>query len=310
MLDMKILIANHIEYSVFLEIKKLKPDFIYERAAYLNFNGIIISRILGIPHFLEANGLHYLRRNKYYSSYLKGLAKWLEQKLHTLSNYVFYVGLWGNVFGSPKGNWCNIENGVEESFLSNFKLHKKNVEGKINLCFIGHPMEHHNLSLLVQALKSSSNRDSIHLHLFGYGLDFVAAELNEYISVTNHSFLDREVLMSMLKNMHVGLLPGSNEYASNMKLFDYGVAKCIVIAPSLINIQYWFSSSEIVFFEKNNLDDLISKIEQLNKSFIENNTYGENLFNTIKENFLWETIFSKISKVITDICYEKLHSKA
>lgn len=310
LLDIKIFIENHIRIIGFLlEIKKLKPHFIYERAAYLNFNGIIISRILGIPHFLEANGLHYLRRKKYYSSYLNPFAKWAEQVFHSSSDYVFYVGLWGNLFGSPKGNWCNVENGIEGSLLSSFNLHKKKVEGKINLCFIGHPMEHHNLPLLIQSLKRSSNRDSIHLHLFGYGLNSIAAELNKYILVTNHSFLDRKDLMSRLKDMHVGVLPGSNEYASNMKLFDYGIAKCIVIAPSLINIRHWFSPSEIMFFENNNIDDFTSKIEQLNKGFIENSSYGENLFNTIKENFLWETIFSKISKVISDICDEKLHSK-
>lgn len=310
LLDIKTLIANHIRIvSFFLAIKKRKPDFIYERAAYLNFNGLIISRILGIPHFLEANGLHYLRRNKYYSSFLNGLVKWLEQKFHSSSNYVFYVGLWGNIFGPKKENWCNIENGIEESLLYDFELHTKKVEKKINLCFIGHPMEHHNLPLLVQALKNSKNKDSLHLHLFGFGFESLVAELKEDISVTNYSFLDRKELMRMLKTMHVGILPGSNEYASNMKLFDYGVAKCIVIAPSLVNIRYWFSQSEIIFFERNNLYDFIEKIERLNKCFIENSKYGENLFIKIKENFLWETIFSKISKIITGICYEKLHSK-
>ena len=41
----------------YAQIKAEDPDFIYERAAYLNKTGLRAARLLGIPHYYEVNGL-------------------------------------------------------------------------------------------------------------------------------------------------------------------------------------------------------------------------------------------------------------
>ncbi|MDP5170907.1 MAG: hypothetical protein NWR72_11730 [Bacteroidia bacterium] len=42
---------------MYREIKATNPDFVYERAAYLNVNGLIISKFLKLPLFYEVHGV-------------------------------------------------------------------------------------------------------------------------------------------------------------------------------------------------------------------------------------------------------------
>ena len=306
LIDLKTFIENHRDIFKFYHFIKLqKPHFIYERASYLNFNGMIVCRLLNLPHIIEVNGLYYQAKKRYYLSFVNFLVKWSERKLYKFSSYTFFIGLWGNLIGSKKKNWSNIENGIELSFISQFSTHTKKIEDKINLCFIGYPMKHHNLSLLVEAIKNCKNKKNLHLHLIGKGLDTIATDIEEYIDVTTYSFVERDNLVDILKKMHVGLIPGSHDYASNMKLFDYGSAKCIVIAPSLPNIIYWFSMSEMLLFKKDDVNDLTRIIELINKDFIEKSQLGEKLYKTIKENFLWEKIFASIENKINEVCEER-----
>ena len=54
-------------------------DFIYERASYLNFSGLIACRYLGIPHFYESNGLQFESRKNIINHYLTLLLKDLKK---------------------------------------------------------------------------------------------------------------------------------------------------------------------------------------------------------------------------------------
>lgn len=296
--DFYILYTNHKDIlGLYKTIQKAKPLFIYERAAYLNIKGLVICKILGIQHFYENNGIKYFERKKIYFSWFYPLARLLERWAYRKSDFVFFVGLWGNMIASKKENWMNIENGIENDFIESFKDHKKVVKDKINLCFLGSLMDHHNLPLLIEAF-SLSNTKSFHFHLIGSKLDLVYERINKIIPTTNHGFLERNQLKEVLKEMHVGIIPGAYEYPSHMKLFDYGAAKCIVIVPYVKNINYWFKEEELITFKQNSAIDLANKLTEMDKAFIENSSLGENLHNRILGQFTWDIIFKEIAAII------------
>jgi glycosyltransferase involved in cell wall biosynthesis len=297
--DLVILYHNHRSiYSFYKTVKSHRVDFIYERVAYLDFKGLITAKCLKIPHFYENNGVKYFERKKIYFSWFYPLAFELERVAYKRSTFVFFVGLWGNMIASKKKNWMNIENGIEENFIAQFKTHHKKVEDKINLCFIGSLMKHHNMPLLITALSQTPNRDQFHLHLFGDKLESAFEEIQTILPATYHGFLTHNELSEVLKEMHVGLIPGAEEYPSHMKLFDYGAAKCIVLAPDVQNIKYWFKENELILFKQNSVEDLKNRLSLLDKDFIENSQYGINLYNKIERQFTWSQLFSQISSVI------------
>ncbi|MDC1276988.1 glycosyltransferase, partial [Algibacter sp.] len=76
--------------GLYKRFKVVKPDFIYERESYLNFAGLITSKLLGIPHFYEANGLQYKSRVRYYKSFIPPLAKKIQKLQYKMSSHTFF----------------------------------------------------------------------------------------------------------------------------------------------------------------------------------------------------------------------------
>jgi glycosyltransferase involved in cell wall biosynthesis len=296
--DLKILHSNHKNIlNAYKTIKEINPSFIYERSSFLNFSGLIISKLLNIPHFYENNGIKYLEHQENITSWLTWLWAILERKSYKKSDFVFFVGLWGNRLNLPTKNWMNIENGIEEDYIDRFEYHQKKIGGVINICFIGSLMKYHGFGLLVNALKGIDT-SNIHLHLFGSKLESVVDELNDIVKTTYYGFLDREELAKRVAEMHIGIVPNARDYQSQMKLFDYGAAKCLVIAPDLKNLKYWFNEEEICFFRK----DEVNSLKKVLKRAINNpqsiNSMGEKIYLKIREGFTWDKIFIEKSKII------------
>jgi len=294
--DLKILIVNLTYLTpLFEQIKKTQADFIYERAAYLNFNGLIVSKLLKISHFYEANGIQHEGRSVYYTSWFKPLAAWLERQMYSRSDFVFFVGSYGAYFKLTTPNWKNIENGIETGLINHFReLEKPTPSPKVNMCFIASLMAHHRPDVLMEALKKISNKKSMCLHLIGANLSPIELALQGEIEIVNHGFLNRERLAEVMKQMHVGLIAGSPPFNSNMKLLDYACAKCIIIAPNVYNIMHWFSETEIVFFQKGQSSDMAHKIEYVITNYGEVSKKGNRLYERVAREFTWEQIFTGI----------------
>ncbi|MEL6672391.1 MAG: glycosyltransferase family 4 protein [Bacteroidota bacterium] len=300
---------NQRQYAVDLErIRAMKPDFIYERAAYLNFSGIRAARELGIPHFYEANGLQYLAVKAYYQSVFNRRMEKLERKAYRASDHVFFVGTWGDRMQLSSTNWQNIENGIEESFLQQFPTPKQSPHLPLKICFVGKLMAFHRTDLLEQAMALLPAGVPLEIHLIGSGFSALEESLQAFVPVFNHGYLSREALSSLLQKMDIGLIPGGHEYPSFMKLFEYGAARLLTLCPPLHNLAYWFSDEELFFFEKNNpqalADSLLKLIEQPELVA----AYGNRLHEKVAREFTWTHIFDQISGVMKDHLTSPAHA--
>lgn len=308
--DFFTLLRNHLGFFHWLKtVRTKKPLALYERASYLNFNGLIIAKILGIPHVYEANGLQYLVARTYYRSGFNFLAKNLEKLAYRMSSYTYFIGSWGDALNLNFSHWENIENGIEASFLDTFKDISREVSEKVNICFIGSLMPHHRMDILLEAIQKLSGKEKVEVHLIGNKFGEMDKETGKWASVKNHGFLSREQLPEVLAKMHIGVIPGGFEYPSFMKLFEYGAAKMLIIAPDLYNLKKWFSDDEILFFDKNNPDDFAAKIDWVLTNPENISRYGENIFSCISEKHTWEKIFSHKSRKIQSLISEYSSSK-
>ncbi len=278
-------------------------NFIYERTAYINFSGLIVAKLLAIPHFYEANGIQYKAKQKYYKSLLSPLIKRIEKWMYKRSSHTFFVGSYGFYWQIKSDNWTNIENGVESELLEFFKTRKKKISKPINLCFIARLMAHQKPDLLIEALQNLKHPQDIVLHLIGSGLESIEEKLKDKIKVVNHGFQNRETIKHILKDMHIGIIAGSPEFQSTMKIFDYGVSKCAVIAPNITNLKYWFND-ELIFFD-GTANDLADKICKLKNDAYVLNRSGKKLHNKVRQQFTWDKIYGNVVKRMNKVLEQR-----
>lgn len=276
-------------FSTWHEIRKQDFDFIYYRACFLGPLPFLC-RISRIPCFIEANGLQFESRKKYYHSPLESLNRLFERLTYRSASHVFFVGRYGDYWNLPGTNWSNVENGVEGEFLDHFKVVKPPSYYPVRLVFLGSLMQHHRPDILINAIKQFSRRHRIEVHLIGSKLGTLETELREECLVVRHGFLDRKELANVLKNMDIGLIPGAPEYQSQMKLFDYGAARLAVIAPDTHHLTSWHGDV-LSFFPKGDASVMAEKLEELTIDFRLRAFLGNSLHDRIRERFTWERIF-------------------
>ncbi|MDB4274065.1 glycosyltransferase [Algibacter sp.] len=280
---------------LYTSIKKEKPNFIYERMAYLNFAGLIISKLLGIPHFYEANGLQFQSKKKYYHSLFNPIVKYVEKQQYKNSTHTFFVGSYGNYWQLKSNNWTNVENGIEGEFITDAYPTKMS-NGKRHLFFVGSLMQYHRPDILKEAILLL-NPEQYHLHLVGSKLDNLYSDLlTNNIPVTHHGFINRSELNALISQFHIGIIAGSPEYQSCMKLFDYALAHCAIIAANVDVLKTSFNK-ELLFFEGGAFE-LANKINELINNDLLVKEYANSIYNKVTHEFTWENIFHYKSQVI------------
>ncbi|MDX2248426.1 MAG: glycosyltransferase [Bacteroidia bacterium] len=287
---------------MYREIKSLKPDFIYERSAYLSFAGIILARWLKIPHFYEVNGLLFEDIREHYLSFLNPVAEYLEKSAYRKSDLAFCVGGTGPLLRLGSENVVVVQNGIKSSFIEGFRNHRKDVDGPLNACFIGHLMEHHKIEVLFEAVSRMKTPEALHLHFIGGGLfKEKLAHIPPGIHYTYHGIVPHNQLNEQLQNFHIGLIPSSQPEASYMKLYTYGAGKLLAVVPGWENFRENFSDEQILFFEPDDVDSLAACLDHIveNKKIV--HEYGEALYQHVIENFTWEKIFA--------FTFDQIHKK-
>ena len=296
--DINILFKNLLKIpNLYTCFKNQELSFVYERKAYLDFAGLVTCMFLRIPHFYEVNGVMFKTRYKYYKSLFEPVAKFLERKAYKNSNHNFFVGSYGNYWKLKTSNWTNVENGIESKYINNTELNK-DFKGVLEFCFVGRYAKHHNIECLVEAIDYIENKHTIKINFIGTGLDYIVKNISKKnIEVIYHGYLNREALLNVLNQCHVGLICGTPPYQSCMKLHDYALSRCLVLAPMVDNLKTRFDK-RLLFFDDNNAKSLATKINQIIGDHSLINTYGNLIHNEIINNYTWDKIFlNKINKI-------------
>jgi glycosyltransferase involved in cell wall biosynthesis len=135
----------------------------------------------------------------------------------------------------------------------------------------GSIVRRHGIDLLVRAVaRARIAVPGIHLDIYGRREPFLdevlglAAELNVAEIVHYHGAKTPTEIGRAIQSAHLGIIPNrrSSFTETNFptRIFEYLAMHRPVIAPSTQGITDYFKPSELVFFEQDNLDDLVSKI--------------------------------------------------
>ena len=278
----------------FIQLYLIKPTFIYERYHILNFNTLLICKFLRIPHFFEINGLWKEdHRNRFLS--------WLENRFLHLSHFCFCLGLRGHLI--PQIQHLNIENGVSQNFWKAFKNHSKKRKSNFNICFLGSLMNHHRLAIICESiiLMPLSIQRRIRLHFIGPVNQRVLQIAQSCpISIVLHGGQSKKKRIRLLKMMDCGFISGGSPYASFMKLFEYGSAKCPVVAPRTTNLNHWLEERNIFFYQPDNYHSCAKALMKVYHSPGLSRAKANLFYELIGKRFLWEKTFSTISYHIAD----------
>lgn len=298
--DLKALIKNNIaSYKVYQQIKRANPDFIFERSEYLSFAGIIAARMLKIPHYYEANWVHYAGIRQFYSSHFNKIAKWLEELMYSFSTHVFFVGNQHLLLNLRKRNWSTIQNGVGKEVVKKFEYHNNTLQSDvIKICVVASLMKHHRLDILIEALNQLKNSSKIKLYFIGVNFDSFLPQIPSHINYEYLGALPKDKLYDILATMNIAVISGGPFYSSFMKLYDYATVKLAVICPDLSNLIDVFSEKEMLFFKDGSSRDLAKKMEFLIEHPEKIKSYGNNIYQKVKSEFTWEKIFFNISALI------------
>lgn len=297
--DVKTLVKNHLSlFRYYREIKAKEVDFIYERAEYLNYCGLIIARWLKIPHFYEVNWVHALGIQQYYSSYFQPIAKKLEERAYDRTDCAFFIGNQHDLLKLKRKRWQTTQNGIPLAVLDRNSKHVNRVEEKIHACVVANLMPHHRFDILVEALEEVKGRERLVLHLLGYNFEPYLEKIPSDIEVIAHGPVPKHELPRHLKKFNIALISGGPQYSSFMKLYEYAAAKLLIICPELQNIVNNFSENEILFFENENPSEMARVLQKTLDSPEIVPQFGEAGFEKVKKAFTWEVLFDEISEKI------------
>jgi glycosyltransferase involved in cell wall biosynthesis len=294
-----LLLSNHSSFfRNYRLVKKMKPAFIYERAGYLNYNGLLIARRLRIPHFYEVNGIMSNDYKKYFPAIWTKVARYLEKNAYKTTTLGFYVGGINthlNIYGEKA---VVIQNGIYRKFADQFADRKNTIDKSIHILFVGYAMDHHRLDILSKALNLVNEPGKFHLHLIGSGLESLKEHLPRSMTVCSHGLMDHDKISTVISEMHVGIIPYALDYYSNVKTFLYGAAKLIVVLPAVKNYKDIFSDDEVVFIRNGDVADLAAKLNDISHCPQKFASYGQKVYDKVISNFTWESIYRKIESEI------------
>lgn len=309
-------------YAVFYlmyEVSVNNIDFIYERYAFFNFSGALVSRFKRIPFVVEINELSGLKRVR--GQFFVKLCSLIEKFIISQATLVITVSDFLNNEVKKKVE-CNaskvvtIPNGVPEKWI-NQKISIEDVDsirnihnltGKKVICFVGGLVHWHNFDLLLKAVKEIQVhfKDTV-LVLIGDGPEkkFIKNRANELcfqpgsiLFVGNISHSDIPLYLNMA---NIAIIPETNDFRSPIKMFEYMSMGLPVIAPKKPAIESVITDNvEGLLFEPGNYFSLSDKlIVCLNNPKL-NELLGEKARQKVINYFTWERHSASILHLINE----------
>lgn len=285
-------------WSVAKRVKQAGCSMAYVRVQSLSPVSALL-KLRGVKTFLEANGLQFESRKRRFESLLSFVYEPYERWIYRHATYVFFVGSYGDYWQLDPENWCNVENGIEDSAFKR-ELSPKASVPPLRVCLVARLVGHHRIDVLVEALAriNPAYRKCMELHLIGSGFDAVIDDLAECAHTVDHGHVARADLPELLQSMHLGLITGGPQYSSHMKLFDYAANGCLVVAPRTYHLERCFGGHGICFFDP---EDSASLAKALQSQFADGQDRFkrcQTLRSLVYRKYTWTRIFEQKATIM------------
>ena len=240
------------------KIKEFKPDFIYERANYMQVSGVRAARKAGVMHVMEMNSPYVEEKLQLEGkgSKLLGIAKQREHEQLEKSAHIAVVssalrdyfiqeqGIFRAKF-SVVPNAIDPAKTVADPALVESLRQTYHLEGKTVLGWVGSIQPWHGIDRLIQLFADlHSRRPDTALLIVGSGetveqMKALAAKTNAGKNIHFTGYVAHKDVFGHIAAMDICLLPNTNWYCSPIKIFEYGAMGKAIIAtghPAVLDV--------------------------------------------------------------------------
>lgn len=277
-----------------------KVDLLYERNAFFLYAGARLARKHNIPYIVEVNEV--AGEDRVRQQFFIGKAKSVEREVFDAADAIIVVSAFLKKkiesMGIRGDKIHVIPNAADASIFDPEKCDEPVreqlgiPEDAVVMGFIGWFVAWHNFGLLIEALGQLKDKN-VYLMLVGDGVlkDDIMA------SARQHGCEDRLLFPGAVKHtripnyinaMDICIIPGSNEYRSPIKLFEYMIMGKPVVAPRLEPIEFIAQDGvEAALFESGNSKSFVEVVMDLVASTDKRQNMGSKARQLILDKHLW-----------------------
>lgn len=253
-------------------------DFIYERNAFFLFAGARLARKHSLPLIVEVNEIAGEQRVR--RQFLVGWAKRIEREVFEQADAIIVVSdfLKDRIAqtGIPAAKIHVIPNAVDPREFDPAAAQPHALRERygfnpsaVVVGFIGWFVAWHNLELLIEVFARAARGKNVFLFLVGDGgLKGKFQELARQLGIEGQVIFPGAAPYHDIPNyvaaMDVCVIPGSNEYRSPIKLFEYMAMAKAVLAPRLRPIEVIVQDQQDgVLFKSDDPEELLQALQRL-----------------------------------------------
>lgn len=297
------------------QIKKVQPDVIYERVAYLQNSGIKMARKHGIRHVSEINAPYPQERVSFSGkSFFVNAAKNIEREILVRSDGISVVSsalkqYLAQILPDAEGKIKVVPNAVNPinmnfsdekaaNLKQSFGLDKELVVG-----FVGSMFPYHGVDILIKAFAKIPDEMQVRLLIIGDGsilheLKALARSLGVFQKLIFTGSLPHREVYANIHIMDITCLPKTNWYCSPIKIFEYGLLKKPVIAPNVIPMHDVMGPDDGELVEPN-VDDFYQALMKLIENESRRNLIADNWHRKVMEEYTWDAAAQKTLTLCT-----------
>jgi len=296
-----------------------RPDFIYERYAFFNFSGALISSILNIPFVLEVNELsgHKRVRGQTFVRLASAIERFILNRSSLIITVSDYLNEEISKVLSTNGVVVTIPNGVPQEWLdvqlvnhsTELLRERLKLKNKKVVCFIGGLAHWHNFDFLLEVFHSLHKKvPETVLLIVGDGpmRGHIESKLQE-MNINDNSVLmvgnvnHREV-PSYISVSDVSIIPETNNFRSPIKMFEYMALGKPVVAPRMPAIEAVIDDEKDgLLFTPGDKNDLENKLSRLLTNHELAQSMGVLAHEKIKDLYTWEKHAEKILSLLMQL---------
>lgn len=230
-------------------IADFKPDFIYERANYMQVSGVRAAQAAQVVHLLEMNSPYTQEKKELDGdSTLIPQAEDLEHEQLKLSHQVICVSSsLRNYFLEkhriPPSKFSILPNAIDPAKLKldpearNQVIDQFHLAGKTVIGWVGSIQPWHGIATMIKAFSALplTERDLAKLLIVGSGesiaeMKALAAASPGGENIVFTGYIPHEAVFAHIDAMDICLLPNTKWYCSPIKIFEYGAMGKAIIA--------------------------------------------------------------------------------
>lgn len=188
-------------------------------------------------------------------------------------------------------------NAIDDKVYNEF-YHEVNNGDTIVLSYIGRIIKEKGVLNLLEAFSELRKKYSnIELHIAGDG-PLLEKIKNEYTDSHIHFLgkLNYEEVMNLCVKTDIFVHPSMYPEGLPTSILEAGVMKCAVVATDRGGTKEVINNSNVGLIVKENVEDLVKKLDFLLSNYDEMNKLKENIHNRIIHNFTWKQTAKAIEK--------------